>query len=246
MTKYEKERRFSAVEREAAKKIGKERQEQERRKCPVPGCKNVPRWYSRYCNGHADKLRRYGHPTLNLKIRSKVDYANCLKVGRWLRERLTADDSDSRAWMRIEADLMRLARDHSLKHPIPVIARRSGSWRNEYKAMCVISKRLEKITAEEMIAAYLGLASVILVENEVLVNSKQLELMIDKAGGRAATRFGQWQAKDPHSEKLYRWKPSHGTYTQIGKVIRGAISREFGRKWYKEAEVILVTLRRAA
>lgn len=148
--------------------------------------------------------------------------------------------------MRIESDLMRLAEDHSLKHPIPVIARRNAGWRNEYKAMCAISKRLEKIDAEEMIAAYLGLASVILIENEVMVNTKQLELMLNKAGGRAATRFGQWLAQDPHSGKMYRWKPSHGTYTWIGKVIHRAISKEFGGKWYKEAEVKLVTGKRAA
>ncbi len=51
---------------------------------------------------------------------------------------------------------MRHSKDHSLKHPIPVIARRNAGWRNEYKAMCAISKRLEKTSAEEMIAAYLG------------------------------------------------------------------------------------------
>lgn len=239
--KYEKTRNWSLAARASATRIGSRRQVQERRKCPVPECQSLPRWYSRYCNKHADKLRRYGHPTLNLKIRSKEDYANCLKVGRWLRDALTGNDMDRRAWLRIEGSLTRLARDHYLKHPIPVIARRNDTWRNDYKALCAISKRLEKISAEEMIAAYLGMASVIITENEILVTSKQLELMLNKAGGRAATRFGSWTAKEPLSERTYRWKPSGGTYTQIGKVIHEVISREFGAKWYKEADVKLAT-----
>ena len=236
-----KERLLRASAKQTSTAIGKERQAQSARKCPVDGCVRLPKYFSRYCAHHADKLRRNGHPTLKITTKTNEDYANCLKVGRWLRVAMTETDSDLRAWRRIEDTLARLGRDHRLTHSIPTLARRDKSWKNVFKAKCCLSKRLEQIDAEEVLAAYLGLAAVVIKENDVAVNAKQFELFINKSGGKAVSRYMKTEAFDPNTESLYQWKPSSGVITQIGKLVFDGIAREFGQRWWKEAEVVLVT-----
>ena len=246
MDNNDKERRLKASAKRTSNQIGKQRQAQKMRRCPVAGCTTPPKYYSRYCGYHADRLRRNGHPTLTISTKTKKDYANCLKVGRWLRHAMTKDDADMRAWMRIEDALSRMGRDHSLKHGIPTLARRDGSWRNAFKAKCVLSKRLEQISPEEVLSAFLGLAAVVIEGNDVMVTAKQFEHMIQKSGGKAVTRYMRKQAIDHFSERLYQWKPSTGTITQVGKLVFDAIAKEFGARWWKDAEVALVTKDKAA
>lgn len=246
MDNNDKERRLKASAKRTSTQIGKKRQAQQMRHCPVEGCTKPPKYYSRYCAYHADRLRRNGHPTLKVSTKIREDYANCLQVGRWVRHALSKDDADSRAWMRIEDALAQIGRDHSLKYGIPTLARRDGSWRNAFKAKCVLSKRLEQISPEEVLSAFLGLAAVVIEGNDVMVSAKQFEHMIQKSGGKAITRYMRTQAVDPASERLYRWKPSTGTITQVGKLVFDEIAREFGVRWWKEAEVALVTRDKAA
>ena len=148
---------------------------------------------------------------------------------------------DRRAWMRIEEALERMGRDHRLKHGIPTIARREGTWRNQFKAQCLLSRRLETMPAEEIIASFLGMVVLILSENTVPVSAVQMEYFLHKAGGRTAVRYKRVQATDPETGKLYRWKPSDGTLTCVGKIIHGYIQHEQGKRWWKDAEVVIAT-----
>lgn len=236
-----KQRRIEGVAKAAAKRLGNERRAQPRRRCPVDGCPKEPRYYSRYCANHADRLRRNGHPTLRLSTKTQRDYAECLKIGRWLRQAMTKDEADQRAWARVEGALNRFGRDPRFKHGIPTLARRDKSWRNEFKAKCYLSRRLEQIDTEEVLAAFLGLSSVVIEGNDVPVGAKQFEHFIQKSGGKAVTRYMRTTALDPESEKVFRWKPSTGVITKLGKVIFDEIAKEFGARWWKEAEVALVT-----
>ena len=181
-----------------------------------------------------------------MSTKTRENYANCLKVGRWVRQALTKDDADRRAWMRIEDNLARMGFDHGLKHGIPTLARRDKSWRNAFKAKCCLSKRLEQIGAEEVLAAFLGLSAVVIRENDLAVSAKQFEHFIHKSGGKAVSRYMRTQDVDPSSGRLYQWKPSSGTITQMGKLISRAIAKEHGQRWWKDAEVVLVTKQRAA
>ena len=240
---FDNEKNLRASAKQASIAIGKRRQEEPNRKCPVPNCKHVPKWFSRYCNHHAYKLRRNGHPTLNLNIRSAVDYANCLKLGRWLRAKLTTDDADRRAWDRIETSLIMLGRKQLIDHPIPIIAKRRKNWTLEFTALVVLSKQLKKKPVEEILAGYLGMVAMILDGNELLLTAKQLELCLCKAGARSITRFGKWQVSDEDG-KMYRYHPSAGCMTRIGAVVFKAIGHEFSMKWYKLAEEKIAMLER--
>ncbi len=246
MNNNDKERRLKASAKRSSNQIGKQRLAQKMRRCPVEGCSKPPKYYSRYCGYHAERLRRNGHPTLTITTKTKKDYANCLKIGSWMRNALTKDEADIRAWMRIEEALSRMGRDHCLKHGIPTLARRDGSWRNAFKAKCVLSKRLEQISPKEVLSAFLGLSTVVIEGNDVMVTAKQFEHMIQKSGGKAVTRYMKTQAADPSSGRLYQWKPTPGTITQVGKLIFNAIANEFGARWWKDAEVALVTKDKAA
>ena len=241
---FEKERKLRATAKATSTAIGKQRQAEKNRKCPVEGCKHVPKYFSRYCNHHAYRLRRTGHPTLNLKIRSLEDYGNCLRLGRWLRHHLSTDDADKRAWTRIEAGLIILAHKNLIDHPIPVLSRRQKSWNNEFMALCVLSRQLKRKPVEEVVAGYLGMTALILEGNELLLTAKQLELCFNKAGARAITRFGKWYAIDGQGGKTYKYNPTSGTMTRIGEIIHKAISKEYGSKWYKLAEEKIAMLER--
>ena len=237
----DKQRRMEAAAKLSAKRLGDQRAAQPRRRCPVEGCPDQPRYYSRYCARHADRLRRNGHPTVSLSTKTKEDYAACLKVGRWLRQALSKDEADKRAWTRIEEALTRISHNRNFQYDIPSLARRDKSWRNDFKAKCCLSKRIEQIGTEEVLAAFLGLASLVIAQNDVAVSAKQFEHFIHKSGGKAISRYMRTTAIDPGSEKLYRWKPSTGVITKIGKLVFDAIANEFGVRWWKEAEVVLIT-----
>lgn len=235
-----KQRRIYGVAKTSAKRIGSQRQAQPRRRCPVDGCLNEPKYYSRYCSRHADRLRRNGHPTLRLSTKTQQEYADCLKIGRWVRRALTQGEADKRAWLRVETALERLGRDTRYSHGIPTLSRRDKSWRNEFKAKCCLSRRLLQIGAEEVLAAFLGLSSVVIENNDVAVGSKRFEHFLHKSGGKAVTRYMRTTALDPDADRVYRWKPSTGVITKVGKVVFDEIAKEFGARWWKEAEVLLV------
>ena len=241
---YDNQKNLRASAKQASIKIGKERQAEKDRKCPVPNCKHEPpKYFSRYCTYHAYKLRRNGHPTLNLNIRSPEDYANCVKLGRWLRAQLTADDADRRAWGRIEDSLIMLGRKQEIDFPMPIIAKRRKNWTLEFTALVVLSRQLKVKPVEEILAGYLGMVVLILEGNELLLTSKQLELCLCKAGARSITRFGQWKVLDEDG-KTYRYHPSAGCMSKIGAVVFKAIAHEFSMKWYKLAEEKIAMLER--
>lgn len=233
-------RKRRAGTREVSMALGEQRMAVKRR-CPVPDCKGHVDTYSRYCNDHAMRLKRHGHPTVDLTMRTRKDYDNAVQVGRWLRKALTENDSDARAWLRIEGRLEQLGKDHRLKYDIPTLYRRRSHFRNEFKARCVISRKLEIKPAEELIAGYLGHVAVVLLENELLVNTKQLSLMLNKAGGRVISWRGRYSAMEEGSGKMFTWRPSPGVQTKIGEVVFELIAGEFSKKWFKEAEIKLVT-----
>lgn len=227
--------------RKSAMRIGEERLEQQKRRCPVEGCSKTPKSYSRYCSSHAERNKRLGHPVIDTTTRTREAYASCLKLGRWLRENLSETDEDRRAWMRIEDSLERLGRDPKVRMGIPTLARRNDTWKNEFKAKCLLATRLEGTAAEEVLAAFLGMTVLILDQNTVSVSAVQMEYFFNKAGGKAATRYKRRIGIDEETGRKYEWIPSNGTITQVGKLIHRAVQREHGVRWWKEAEVVIAT-----
>lgn len=250
--KYEKERRFRADRIKPTMEIGQSRVDDVQRKCPVQGCDRKPKSYSRYCKRHADRLRANGHPTLDVRVQRTDDYEKVLRIGRWVRKELTKGDSDDRAWRAVERELVKLGGDPLLKHDVPTMVRREGSWRNGFKATWILQRRLcpelnpgedPEQVAEEVLAAYLGMTAVILKYNDVLVNRRQMMLFINKAGARAVIRHMRFRgAEEGRPEKVYRYSPKSGTVTAVGKVLNDKISHQFGRSWWKDVESAAVSL----
>ncbi|MEL7279099.1 MAG: hypothetical protein AAFY35_04215 [Pseudomonadota bacterium] len=246
MNEHERTWTNRAIARHHSMKGGEKRMAQEDRRCPVKGCKEKPLKYSRYCAYHARRLKEQGHPTLDLRVGPMDRYGSCLKLGRWVREAMSRDDqwqddpSSRAAWLRIEQALEAFGKDHSLKHPIPVLAQKEGQWRTSYKAKCALSRQLERKSPEEVLAAYLGLVSVVIVNNDLLVTSAQLKTMMNKAGARAALRQVRLTGVDPHSGRKHKWKPSPGTYTKAGKLIFDLISKELSANWFKQVELKII------
>lgn len=250
--KYEKERRFRADRIKPTMEIGQSRVDDVKRKCPVQGCDRKPKSYSRYCKRHADRLRANGHPTLDVRVQRTDDYEKVLRIGRWVRKELTKGDSDDRAWRAVERELVKLGGDPLLKHDVPTVVRREKHWRNQFKAGIVLQRRFlpaiatggdTKVIAEEIIAAYLGMAAVILKDNDVLVNRRQLMMFFNKAGARAITRHMRFVGADEHApDKVYRWRPSAGTTTAVGAIVNERISYQFGKMWWKRVDLAVATL----
>jgi hypothetical protein len=249
---YDQERRIRGDAQQRAKAIGQQRQADQRRKCPVQGCEKKPKAYSRYCKRHADRLRSNGHPTLDVRVQSGEQYEKVLKIGRWVRHALTETDSDRLAWEGVERGLMRIGSDPKLMHDIPTVVRREKHWRNQFKAGIVLQRRFlpavatggdPKVIAEEIIAAYLGMAAVILKDNDVLVNRRQLMMFFNKAGARAITRHMRFVGADEHApDKVYRWRPSAGTTTAVGAIVNEQVSYQFGKMWWKRVDLAVATL----
>jgi hypothetical protein len=249
---YDKDRLIRGSTKAPSTAKGKERQADPRRRCPVGDCKKKPRYWSRYCKTHADRLRANGHPTVNVRTKCNEEYERVLKVGRWVRTEMIKWDSDprsaERAFERIEAGLDKLGNDHLLKHDAATLVRRNQHWNNRYKGNVILSKRLETIIPEEVLAAYLGIAAVILAENEVMVNRRQLMFFFNKAGAKAVMRYMRFAGpdeSDPDVEqrKTYRWRPNSGAITMVGAALNARIAGEFGRYWWKMVDEAVATLR---
>ena len=244
MSSYGKDmyRKTSAASREWSLNYAAERMAQPNRKCPVPECTGVPKSYSRYCQYHNRRLKENGHPVLHLPVNTRPSYEKALKVGRWVREASSRDDeSNRRAWMRVEEDISRIATDPKYSYGIPVLAIRDKHWKNAFKARCLMARKLNLGTpAEELLAAFLGYAATILIGNEVNMKTRQIKHCFHKAGGRAIARYLKGVARDPVSYRVYRWNPGFGVLTETGRIIDDAISAEFGAMWFKDIEVKLI------
>jgi hypothetical protein len=180
-----------------------------------------------------------------------VEYERVLKVGRWVRTEMIKRDSDprsaERAFERIEAGLEKLGNDHVLKHDAATLVRRDRHWNNRYKGNVILSKRLETTEPEEVLAAYLGIAAVILAENEIMVTRKQLMFFFNKAGAKAVMRYMRFvgpDETDPDVElrKTYRWRPNPGAVTMVGAALNARIAGEFGRYWWKVVDEAVATV----
>jgi len=242
----DKERRVRSPEIQArAMEVGQQRQTDTLRKCPVNGCKKRPKSYSRYCKTHADRLRSNGHPTLDVRVQSTEQYEQVLKIGRWVRHKLTGDKSDERAWLRVEAALRKIGQNQTFAYDIPTVVRREQHWRNAFKAAIVLHRRMATgVDPEEIIAAYLGMAAVVLKDNEVLVNRRQMKFFLDKTGARAIMRHMRFAEADEHApDKVYRWRPRPGTVTAVGAIMNERISYQFGKLWWKRVDEAVASLK---
>lgn len=235
-------RRRRASDRARSLRSGMKRLNDETRRCPVEGCGKRPDGFSRYCNHHKSKLKEMGHPTLHLPVRKQHEYFTVLKLGRFLRRGMSKTPMDQRAWLRVEQAIARLAFDPRLNWDRVTMARRDKHLTNPFKAQVVIRAKLERTSAEDILASYLGMAAAIFKLNEIPMNKRQLLHCTHKAGGRAITRFAKTYATDPETGKVYRWDPSHGVLTHVGEFVERQIAKEFGEGWWRDAAVVMATV----